>query len=112
MILGFVLMTLGCVSDSTGTKINSNYPIVYVNPPTISSGSDYVSIGGYIKNIGRTNYKVVQLSVMGLDENGNLILQKTVVVTSLNADQKAGYQTTWTTQKKVKSAKLDIISVK
>jgi len=111
MIIGVVIIS-GCVTNSSGIKINPNYNIEYVNAPNISSGTDFVTIGGYIKNTGNTNYNVVQLSVMGLDDNGNMVLQKTVVVTPLKEDQTAGYKVTWTTTKKVKSAKLDITSVK
>ena len=49
---------------------------------------------------------------MGVDDAGNVVLQKTVVVAPLNSDKTSGYKVTWTTQKKVKTAKLDITSVK
>ena len=112
LIISFIIMISGCVSSSSGTKINPNYPIEYVNAPNISSGSNFVTIGGYIKNTGNKDFQVVQLSVMGVDEAGNVVLQKTVVVTPLDADKTGGYKVSWTTQKKVKTAKLDITSVK
>ena len=102
----------GCTLSS-GSQISSNYSISYGNTPIVKADSNgQTEIGGLIKNTGNTNYKDVRISVLGLDGNGNVVVNKTVFIAILNHGEQTNYNVNFNTKQKVSAGKLEIIGAK
>ena len=110
-----IIMTLivgisGCISPSD-SKIDSNYSIDYGNTPIVNIGSDgHTEIGGLIKNNGNTDYKDVRINVLGLNGNGNVVVNKTVFIAILNMGEQTNYNVKFNTKQNVSTGKLELIS--